>query len=384
MIEKKTFKNFAFISYNSNDARWARKLQNKLEAFRLPSVLKDKLHFESDKPIQHVFFAEMDIQPGPLEKGLQKELDNSMHLIVICSPNSARSNWVGKEIRYFFSLNRKENIHFFIIEGIPNSDDINTECYHPVIKELGLSDYLGVNINEKLSVSRWSFLNKIVSKERAYIQLISKMLGIEFDSIWQRHKRKMIHQITFCIIGGILVIASFVGIRLFSLPCDITIHLFDISGINEKLPNNKPKTITLFFPQKEPIRKTIIDGNRTVFEGIDPRYIGNKVHLLFESNAYVSIDTQISLSRDINLMIKRDSDYYGNIKLQFCDSFSRPIQNIPVSIKGLTATTDIDGKINLHIPFEQQDTAYQIITNIPLADDSVFMPCRDYGIILVH
>ena len=27
-------------------------------------------------------------------------------------------------------------------------------------------------------------------QERAYVQLITKLLGIEFDAIWQRHKRQ--------------------------------------------------------------------------------------------------------------------------------------------------------------------------------------------------
>jgi len=50
-------------------------------------------------------------------------------------------------------------------------------------KKLELPEILGANIHEK--IYRWPWLNK----ELAYVQLISKLLGVEFDAIWQRHKR---------------------------------------------------------------------------------------------------------------------------------------------------------------------------------------------------
>lgn len=37
-----------------------------------------------------------------------------------------------------------------------------------------------------------------VNRERAYVQLITKLLGVEFDSIWQRHKRLMRQRIAAC------------------------------------------------------------------------------------------------------------------------------------------------------------------------------------------
>ena len=53
------------------------------------------------RPINPVFFAPYDIQPGGLSQEIQDRLNASRHLIVICSPHSARSGWVGKEIEYF-------------------------------------------------------------------------------------------------------------------------------------------------------------------------------------------------------------------------------------------------------------------------------------------
>lgn len=110
------FKYFAFISYSSKDTVWGKKLQKKLEDYRMPATLCRE-HGWDRKPIKPVFFAPADIQPCGLTEELQERLKASRHLIVICLSNSARSEWVGKEIEYFHSLERTKNVQFFIVDG---------------------------------------------------------------------------------------------------------------------------------------------------------------------------------------------------------------------------------------------------------------------------
>lgn len=93
-----SYRYFAFISYNSKDTDWGKKLQKKLEHYRMPATLCSE-HGWKRKPINPVFFAPTDIQPGGLSEELQNRLRSARHLIVICSPNSAKSEWVGKEIK---------------------------------------------------------------------------------------------------------------------------------------------------------------------------------------------------------------------------------------------------------------------------------------------
>lgn len=114
MPEKSTFKYYAFISYNSKDTAWGKRLQHKLEHYRMPATLCRQRGWKR-KPIDPVFFAPNDIQPGKLTDELKSRLHQSRNLIVICSPNSAQSKWVGEEIDYFHSLGRDDNIHLFII-----------------------------------------------------------------------------------------------------------------------------------------------------------------------------------------------------------------------------------------------------------------------------
>lgn len=110
------YKYFAFISYNSHDTSWGKRLQRKLEGYRMPATLCGE-HGWARKPINPVFFAPTDIQPGGLSEELQDRLRASKNLIVICSPYSAKSEWVGKEIAFFYSLGRAKDIYFSLSTG---------------------------------------------------------------------------------------------------------------------------------------------------------------------------------------------------------------------------------------------------------------------------
>ena len=205
------FKYFAFISYNSKDTEWGKRVQKKLEHYRMPATLCREHGWER-KPINPVFFAPTDIQPGGLSEELQERLRASRNLIVICSPNSAKSEWVGKEIEFFHQLGRTKQIHFFIVDGVPHSGNPETECFNPIVDKLGLPEILGANIHEKNY--RWPWLNK----ERAYVQLVSKLLGVEFDAIWQRHKRQLIRNIIVWTIGALIVLATLLGVWIANQP----------------------------------------------------------------------------------------------------------------------------------------------------------------------
>ena len=66
-------KYYAFISYNSKDTEWGKRLQRKLEHYRMPSTLCRERGWKRT-PIRPVFFAPTDIQPGALSDELK---DNS-------------------------------------------------------------------------------------------------------------------------------------------------------------------------------------------------------------------------------------------------------------------------------------------------------------------
>ena len=86
MMEQQ-FKYFAFISYSSKDTEWGKRLQRKLEHYRMPATLCNE-HGWQRTPIKPVFFAPTDIQPGGLTEELQERLAATQPLFLDVLPLS--------------------------------------------------------------------------------------------------------------------------------------------------------------------------------------------------------------------------------------------------------------------------------------------------------
>ena len=375
-ISKEQYKYFAFISYNSKDTNWGKRLQRKLEHYRMPATLCSEHGWERT-PIKPVFFAPTDIQPGGLTEELQERLRASRNLIIICSPNSAQSEWVGKEIEFFHQLGRTKQIHFFIIDGKPHSGNPETECFNSIVNTLGLPEILGANIHEK--IYRWPWLNK----ERAYVQLISKLLGVEFDAIWQRHKRLLVQKSIAWAIGAIVVLAIITGVWLSNQPIDVKMKLHETSVHNNQLPPPNNAIVTLCL-NNETKKDTVpsLEGS-SVFTNIPHRFIGKEVRVTVRCQNYIDVDTTLELTKNMVLNIRRNPSVYGDIHFRVWNpNKEKAIANTEIEIAGYKTISDSDGRVSLNIPLEHQRTAYQIHANIPLENDTIYMPCGKDDVLL--
>lgn len=374
---RQQYKYFAFISYNSHDTSWGKRLQRKLEGYRMPATLCSE-HGWARKPINPVFFAPTDIQPGGLTEELQDRLRASKNLIVICSPYSAKSEWVGKEIAFFYSLGRAKDIYFFIVNGVPHSGNPDTECFNPVVNTLGLPEILGANINEK--VYRWPWLNR----ERAYVQLITKLLGVEFDNIWQRHRRLLRKKIVAWTVGIVLVIAALVGIWINSRPVDVAVSLNETTAHNEALPPLKDAEVTLTLEneiKKDTIRS--LDSN-VVFANIPNHAVGEKVHVTVKCKDWLPVDATLVLSKDVKVNMARDPHAYGDVEFRLWNMNKESgVANTQVSIAGINAISDGKGYVRVFIPLEKQSDRYKIDSPLRLETDILTMPTTKSRAIIV-
>ena len=371
------FKYFAFISYNSKDTEWGKRVQKKLEHYRMPATLCREHGWER-KPINPVFFAPTDIQPGGLTEELQERLKASRNLIVICSPNSAKSEWVGKEIEFFHQLGRTKQIHFFIVDGVPHSGDPDTECFNPIVDTLGLPEILGANIHEK--IYRWPWLNK----ERAYVQLVSKLLGVEFDAIWQRHKRQLIRNIIAWTIGALIVLATLLGVWIANQPVDVEVRLNEASVHNDNLPalENAVVTMTLDNETKVDTVRSLDSG--IIFKNIPHRFINDKVRVRVECQNFLTTDTIMVLSDHVSIDVRRDPEVFGNVHFKLWNPDTEQISpNTEVNVDGHSVKSDADGYVMLSIPLSEQEVAYPISSpSVTLVDGTVNLPCGPDDVIV--
>lgn len=370
------FKYFAFISYNSNDIAWGKRLQRKLESYRMSATLCSERGWKR-KPINPIFFAPTDIQPGGLTEELQERLKASRNLIVICSPHSAKSEWVGKEIEYFHQLGRTQDIHFFIVDGEPHSGNPDTECFNPIVQNLGLPEILGANIHEK--IFRWAWLNQ----ERAYVQLVSKLLNVEFDTIWQRHKRQLIGKIIAWSISLLFVVSLLIGVYTMNQPIDVKIQLKETTHHNPALPPIQPTELVLDL--KDEVKKSVLLAfdSAVVFKNIPHKYLNKEVYISANIRDFIPLDTALVLSENMQINIQRNTHVYGDIKFQLWDKNAKALSGVKIQIQGYEVVSDEEGYVSLFIPLEKQLTKYHIATSVPLSKDTITLPCGEDDVLII-
>ncbi len=98
----------AFVSYCHADAPFAAWLQRKLEGYRLPRRLADKvepLAGQAQGRIGPVFRDREDLSAATdLSAAVREGIAASSALVVVASPDAVKSQWVAREIALFREL----------------------------------------------------------------------------------------------------------------------------------------------------------------------------------------------------------------------------------------------------------------------------------------
>jgi hypothetical protein len=181
------FKYRAFISYSHRDERSASWLHKGIEGYRVPKPLIGQLARDGAIPdkIFPIFRDRDELASSPdLSASLRLALEQSAHLIVLCSPAAATSRWVNQEILEFKRLGRADRILALIVEGEPNASDPALECFPPALKYI-------VDADGQLSKQRAEPIAADLrpqgdGKDNAKLKLIAGLLGVSFNDLRQR------------------------------------------------------------------------------------------------------------------------------------------------------------------------------------------------------
>lgn len=189
------YRYWAFISYSHKDEQWAHWLHTSLETYRIPKALKTRVaglgpHGVPDR-LFPVFRDRDELGGGfDLDERLRTALEQSRFLIVICSPDSAASSHVQREIEAFEALGREDHVLCLIAGGEPGaSDRAETralECFSPPLRTRHKDDTLVVC--EPLAADVRKAKD---GKTNAKLKLIATMLDVSFDDLKRRddHRR---------------------------------------------------------------------------------------------------------------------------------------------------------------------------------------------------
>ncbi|MBR1546017.1 MAG: toll/interleukin-1 receptor domain-containing protein [Prevotella sp.] len=381
---KNEYKYFAFISYNSADDKWAKWLQRQLENYNLPTIIKNEkgevIKSYDKKPKKFkVFRYVSDLNAKTLNEGLSGELDNSQNLIVICSPRSAKSEWVGKEIQHFIDTDRKRKIVPFIVDGTSYSNDEN-ECLNKVLKDnFEEGDILGVNINESGDTS------KLFSKRKAVAKTVALLLETPdaYSFLWNRYRHRLYRNLVLWAIGVLLVLAALFYVWRVNQPIDVEMRLNEASAHNAQLPPLKDAVVIMTLDNETKTDTIHAMDEAVLFTNIPHRFLNKEVRVLVECQDFLPVDTTIALAKESVVDIRRNPAVYGEIHFRLWNpNTEQAISNSKLEIEGHEILPDKDGLVQLTLPLGQQRPAYKVVSSVPLETDSIYMPCGEDDVLL--
>jgi len=222
------YKYWAFLCYSHQDnceqrpdtravgrRCWGNWLYEALKTFSIPTELVGQINGWGEiipERIDPIFRNEQELpEDDSLSAEICKALEQSICLIVICSPHSANSRQVNEAVRYFKQRGRGKHVFPIIIAGEPNASDGNKpgrtledECFvpaqrHPVspdgtldtTRRAGKSIFVDARHGvEKREILANDHLDAEADLEMAKIQLIALLLGVGFNGLWCREQKR--------------------------------------------------------------------------------------------------------------------------------------------------------------------------------------------------
>jgi len=209
-------KYWAFLSYSHHDKAVAKRLQRQLETYRLPRRLVGRETSEGPVParVLPVFRDRDELHAGAdLKSSVQDALSRSRWLIVVCTPDAARSPWVNREIIEFKKLRGERHVLALIVRGEPFASDMTgreaEECFPPALRRSLTPE--GVAEGEPLEPIAADMRKHGDGPQRAMLKLLAGMVGVSFDDLVRRDLQRRMRWMSA------LAGASVLGVMVFAL-----------------------------------------------------------------------------------------------------------------------------------------------------------------------
>lgn len=186
----------AFVSYSHADAGPARRLQRRLETYRVPRRLAERIPAlaEAQGRVGPVFRDREDLPASAdLSEAVKAALARSQALIVLCSPAAARSPWVAREIALFRAIHPDRPVLAALIRGTPE------EAFPAELRKDGA---------EPLAAD---FRSAGDGRRLAFLKVVAGILGIPLDELIQRdgqRRQRRVTIVTAAAVAAMLVLAA--------------------------------------------------------------------------------------------------------------------------------------------------------------------------------
>ena len=190
-----------------------------LESYRLPPRLRggQGSHGPLPERLTPIFRDREDLSSaGQLGPQIELALAESEALVVVCSPEAARSPYVESEVLAFKRSGRSDRILAFIVAGEPNSGGAG-ECFPNALRfELGADGQLSTTPANPIAADAREGKD---GKALARLKLLAGLFGLPLDTLRQRdahrrHKRMLLvtaASVAAMLLAGFLAVLASLG-----------------------------------------------------------------------------------------------------------------------------------------------------------------------------
>ncbi len=184
------FKYWAFISYSHRDSAVSKWLHSKLENYSLPPGLhRTKNKWRHQIP-ERIFpcFRDRDELAGSsdVSSDVMEALRLSRFLVVICSPEAAKSTWVNEEIKIFKAMGRGDRVLALIARGTPLAKRPKQECFPPALRFHVDRDGNPTERTSEPCAADVRFRKD--GRRNAVLKIVAGIIGVEFNALRQRER----------------------------------------------------------------------------------------------------------------------------------------------------------------------------------------------------
>ncbi|MDO4887462.1 MAG: toll/interleukin-1 receptor domain-containing protein [Actinomycetaceae bacterium] len=211
------FKYDAFVSYRhvQPDTQIAQQVQNLIESYRVSKAVEDV-----DKRGDFVVFRDRDELPaGELGQAIERALETSRYLIVVCSRRTPDSPWCRREIEYFLRVRDASHIIAVLVEGEPEesfppelrdatkavvtSDGIQWVRKGELLaadvrpEEVTSADFAGYEHieDDEQAMDRLRKKSLAILKKTEIHRIMATILGVSYGDITQRQRERRMRRI---------------------------------------------------------------------------------------------------------------------------------------------------------------------------------------------
>lgn len=182
----------AFVSYSHRDRKWAEWLHRSIENYRVPRDYSARAATLGDAQpsLRPVFLDREELPTSPdLAQTVRAALQQSRFLIVVCSPDGARSRWVNEEVRIFKEAGHADRILCVIVGGDPAAaSGTPADCYPPAMRLRARAGHLTDEPDvEPLAADLRPGRD---DRRAALLRIVAGILGVPLDHLRHREQSR--------------------------------------------------------------------------------------------------------------------------------------------------------------------------------------------------